>query len=215
MLARDWLGEPKPLGREAALTELAVRYLAAHGPAAPADLAFWSGLRVNDAKAAWSLIRDRLVEVESMGSPLWTLRSRVQPAKRELIRLLPAFDEYLMGWKDRRRIAPAEHWAAVNRGGGWVRPVLLFDGRVVATWRAVRNAKGLTVEVSPLAELGPAARRGAESEAEHLAAFLGTPAEARVYSKTMTERSSSPFAMTANESSTSSRRMRRDTISSS
>ena len=46
-LARDWLGAapPRKLDRDAALAKLARRYLTAHGPATPADLATWSGLR--------------------------------------------------------------------------------------------------------------------------------------------------------------------------
>ena len=59
---RDWLGAPRPpRDRDEALRELAIRYLRAHGPAAPPDLAVWSGLGARDAKRAWSSIADRLV----------------------------------------------------------------------------------------------------------------------------------------------------------
>ena len=45
VLARDWLGAPPPaMGREAALGELARRYLAGHAPAADRDLARWAGI---------------------------------------------------------------------------------------------------------------------------------------------------------------------------
>jgi hypothetical protein len=215
VLTRDWLGQSAPIGPEAAPAELALRYLAAHGPAEPVDLAFWSGLRLADAKAAWSSIRDKLTEVHTAGGPLWMLRSRARHAEPGLVRLLPAFDEYLMGWKDRRLIARAEDWALVNRGGGWVHPVLLFDGRLVGTWRSQAKPSVVTIEVSPFTDLPPAARHGAEAEVSHVAGFLGTSARLAVdYSKTITERSSSPFAMTAKASSTSSRRIRRDTMSS-
>ena len=51
-LVADWLGEPKPWERDEALAELAVRYLRSHGPAGPADLAYWSGIRTSDATRA-------------------------------------------------------------------------------------------------------------------------------------------------------------------
>jgi hypothetical protein len=175
VLARDWLGKPKRVAREAALVELAQRYLAAHAPALPADFASWSGLRARDVRAGWSSLSDRLAEVATARGPLWTLRSRPRPAPPVLARLLPAFDEYLMGWKDRGVMVPAENWGAVNRGGGWVHPVLLFDGRLVATWRAVRRAKGLRVEVRPFTDLPAAARLGVEGAAAQVGAFLGTP----------------------------------------
>src|SRR5260370_28257860 len=50
VLARDWLGAPPPaMGREAALGELARRYLAGHAPAADRDLARWAGIGLADA----------------------------------------------------------------------------------------------------------------------------------------------------------------------
>lgn len=55
VLLDDWLppaGEPQPAG-EAALAELARRYLAAHAPAGPEDFAVWSGLPVSRARGAW------------------------------------------------------------------------------------------------------------------------------------------------------------------
>ena len=51
VLARDWLGAPPPaMGREAALGELARRYLAGHAPAADRDLARWAGIGLRDAR---------------------------------------------------------------------------------------------------------------------------------------------------------------------
>jgi winged helix DNA-binding protein len=154
-----------------------VRHLAAHAPAGPADFAAWSGLGLTEARSALASIRNGLVEVATEQGPLWTLRSPRHSAERGLVRLLPAFDEYLMGWKDRRLIARPDDWAAVNRGGGWLHPVLLSDGRVVATWRLGRMPESLAVEVAPFATLAPEVRRGTEAEAEHLAAFLGNPAK--------------------------------------
>jgi hypothetical protein len=65
--ARDWLGE-EPLphltgsDRDAALAELARRYLAGHGPATAADLATWAGLPLRDARAGLSTIAPELAE---------------------------------------------------------------------------------------------------------------------------------------------------------
>jgi hypothetical protein len=53
VLARDWLGSPPPvMSREAALGELARRYLAGHAPAADRDLAQWAGIGLRDARLA-------------------------------------------------------------------------------------------------------------------------------------------------------------------
>jgi Winged helix DNA-binding domain len=192
VLVRDWLGRPEspePMEREAALAELAVRYLRGHGPAVPADLAAWSGLRASDATRAWRRVQDRLVEVPTRRGPRWDLRSShrshrshrpaaSEPASGGGVRLLPAFDEYLLGWKERDLVATAERWRRINRGGGWLRPVVLSDGRAVGLWALERrSARGRRLEVEPFSPVPPAIRRGVASEAERLAAFLGAPVE--------------------------------------
>ena len=180
VLVRDWLGEPESMEREPALAELAVRYLAAHGPSEPADLALWSGITAGDAKRAWKSIGDRLVEVRTIIGMRWSLRSRAGGAPRRLVRLLPAFDEYLLGWKDRETAVPPEHRTDVNRGGGWIRPVLLVDGRAHGTWstRGTRNA--LRLEVRPFSPPATWIRSGIDAEAEDLGEFLGLRVEPAV-----------------------------------
>lgn len=176
-LVRDWLGEPEPMEREAALAELAVRYLAAHGPSEPADLAFWSGIAAGDAKRTWRSIGDRLVEVQTTNGIRWSLRTRTGGAPRHSARLLPAFDEYLLGWKDLETAVPTEHRKKINRGGGWIRPVLLVDGRAIGTWNTTRASNTLRLEVRPFTPPAPWIHRALDSEAEDLAEFLGLPVE--------------------------------------
>lgn len=99
---------------------LAVRYLRAHGPAELMDLSFWSGIRLGDARWAWRTIEDRLVEVQAARGARWSLRSQEEKAPRGVVRLLPSFDEYLLGWKNREaRRSPA--WSGVGLAPASVR----------------------------------------------------------------------------------------------
>jgi hypothetical protein len=172
VLVSDWLGKQKPMEREAALAELAVRYLTAHAPATPADMAFWSGLRLSDTKRAWTAIQDRLVALETDRGTRWALRSHEGVAPRGLVRLLPAFDEYLLGWRERDIVGSAEQWSRINRGGGWLHPVVLHDGRIAATWRMERSPKNLSIEIKPFDRLPTMVTRGVATEADGIAAFL-------------------------------------------
>ena len=176
VLTRDWLGPLRPREREAGLAELAVRYLRAHQPALPEDLASWSGIRLGEARQAWRSIEDRLASVETPSGTLWRLRSRAETAPAGLLRLVPAFDEYLLGWKDRGLLASAESWSQVNRGGGWLHPVVLVDGRVTATWRAVNAAGGLRIEIRELTALPPESAAQLQAEVEEVREFLASPA---------------------------------------
>jgi hypothetical protein len=159
-LARDWLGAPPPpVERGAALAELARRYLRGHGPAADADLAGWSGLPLRDARAGLAAIALELVEESGLAD----LARRAAEPRRLPARLLPAFDPYLLGWRDRSFAVAAEHARAVHPGGGIVRATAVVDGRVVGTWSRRRGR----VVVEPFAAL-PA----------RVAAALGRDAEA-------------------------------------
>lgn len=174
VLVRDWLGELKPAEHEAALAELVVRYLAAHGPAEPADLVSWSGIGLGDAKRAWKGIEGRIVQVQTASGARWMLRSQREKAPLRVLRFLPSFDEYLLGWKDREPAVPARHWKKINRGGGWIHPVIVVDGRAVGTWSTERSPKGLGLRVQPFSRLTPAIRLDAFEEAADLGRFLGT-----------------------------------------
>jgi hypothetical protein len=137
--------------RDAALAELAARYAASHAPATAADFAAWSGLPAADVRAAWHDTADPGNEVEPGG-----------------VRLLPAFDEWLLGWASRELVLPAAHARKVTPGGGIIHPVAIADGRVFATWRL----RGGRVELEPFG-------RGAPSiagEAAAIHAFVGSGA---------------------------------------
>lgn len=178
VLARDWIGPPEPMDPDRALAELAVRFLRAHGPATPDDLAFWSGVRLEDAKRGWRSIEGRLVEVDGPSGTMWSLRSRRRDeAPGGLVRLLPSFDEYLLGWKDRRFIADGGRWRTINPGGGWFHPAVVADGRATGTWAVERTPNATRVAVRPFSRPTPKLRRGAAAEAEELASYLGTPVD--------------------------------------
>lgn len=176
VLVRDWLGAGRPRDRDDALADLASRYLAAYGPATPEDFATWSGLRLTDAKRGWSRNAGRVVEMKARGTSLWMLRSPEHDTPRGVVRLVPAFDPFLLGWKSRELTLPKRHERKVFPGGGMLRPAALVDGLAVGTWSTERGEKWLA-RVRPFSSLSPAVRRALEDEALDLGRFLGEPAE--------------------------------------
>jgi hypothetical protein len=129
----DW--PPGPEG------DLGARYRAAHPHATPADLARWSGLPLGVARAA---LRDA-------HEPTW----RAGPVP---VRLLGAFDELLLGYRDRTPTLAAEHERHVYPGGGILRPVVIEDGVVKATWRL----RAGEVAIEPFADIADQAGLAAE-----------------------------------------------------
>ncbi|WP_283137006.1 winged helix DNA-binding domain-containing protein [Rhizohabitans arisaemae] len=172
--AADWLGRELVLerDRDRALAELARRYLSAHAPAEPADLVAWSGLPLRDARAGWNLIAGELAEVVCGGGRLWRLRRRPLEPVAGVVRLTPAFDEYLLGWRDRGPVLAEEHAKAVHPGGGVLRATVVDDGRVTGTWR-MRRVKGDTEVTVELFSGGADDRTGFGEEIADVKSFLG------------------------------------------
>jgi hypothetical protein len=171
---RDWLGAAPevPLAgaaRDRALAELARRYLTGHGPATEADLATWAGLPLRDARVGLRAIAG---EIEDAGDGLVDLAARGAPDEDALApRLLPAFDPYLLGWKDRAFAVPAAHAKRVHPGGGMLRAVAMAGGVAVGTWSARRRGGRTAVAIDPFGRIPAPVRAALDDEAVDVARF--------------------------------------------
>ena len=113
VLARDHVGPQPAVDRDAALAELARRYLTAHGPATEADLAAWSGLPLRDARAGLAAVATQVVEARGCQLALAdtdTGRGARAP------RLLAAFDPVLLGYARRDWLVEPAHARRVHPG---------------------------------------------------------------------------------------------------
>lgn len=165
VLVKDWLGEPEPVDRDAALAELARRYLAGHGPAGDRDLARWAGVPLRDARAGLAAIAS---ELDGRENGLADLAGRPPAEKLPPPRLLGAFDPVLLGWTSREQVV-GEHQAAITLSGIF-RPFALVRGRAAATWRLPAGE----VVLEPLRPLSRAEAAALNREAADVVRFLGT-----------------------------------------
>lgn len=179
VLQADWVDVPAGPEGDAALAELARRHLAGHGPSEPRDLAAWFGCGVSDARRAWAaLVGDELEEVVTGAGPRWVLAGRGEPEpvdEAPAVRLLPAFDEYLLGYHDRELAVPPPHTKAVSAGGLRVLPSVAVDGAVVGTWKLARRRASVQVQVQPFDALDLDLLA---AEVTDVGRFLGVPATA-------------------------------------
>ncbi len=120
--------------REQAEGMLLRRYLRAFGPATAADFALWTGISLTEAREIWAREEADIAPVNVEGWTAAVLREDLDELaqarfERPLVRLLPYFDSFLLGHKEREHLVAMKHRPKVYRAQGWIAPVVLVDGR--------------------------------------------------------------------------------------
>ncbi len=167
---------PRLPERAEALGEFALRYFTSHGPATERDFAWWSSLTLTDARAGIADAREQLDELDVDGTRYY-LRPGLEPAARA-VRLLPGFDEYLLGYSDRSApLSGADSAMIVPGGNGMFLSTTVVNGEVVGSWRRTPRAKKVQLELEPFREIPASATRGVAAAAKRYGAYLGQPVE--------------------------------------
>src|SRR6266850_4863466 len=106
-----WLGSWREVDPDAALAEVARRYLRAYGPATKSDFARWWGAWPGVGNRAWAGLGGDLVPVSVDGHPADLLASDMARISKQptggSVQLLPGFDPYVMGHSSRDHIVEA------------------------------------------------------------------------------------------------------------
>ena len=175
VLLEEWLDSAPPLRPQEALAELTRRYVRGHGPAGAPDLAAWAGIPLGQARRGLDLVAEELEQVEVAGEPAWILPS--EPAEQEpagpAVRLLAAFDAYVLGYRDRSLILAPEFARRIQAGGGWIHPAVVVDGRIAGTWKLRRGRTRASVLVEPFEPLRRAHLGVLEAEVADVGRFVG------------------------------------------
>lgn len=180
---------PRP--REEAIAELAARFIASRGPVTERDFAAWSGFTLGDARAAFADASDaagrgdgRIERIDVDGTPHVLDAASVaslEPADpatdgvgRDVVDLLQAYDEYIMGY------APPRSYLQPPGRSDPVRPefplhALAVDGIMAGRWAPVVEAKRARVRIVPWRELSRAEERSLAASVAEVERFLGMP----------------------------------------
>ena len=175
--ADAWVPQWQDVPREEADRLLLRWYLRAHGPATPADFYLWTGMSLRGVRQIWASEQAVLAPVDVEGWDATVLREDLDELgradlERPLVRLLPYFDSFLLGHKEREHLVAAQDRPKVFRPQGWIAPVVLVDGRVAAVWAHVREGNRLRVQVEKFGPISRGAISSIREEAQDLARFL-------------------------------------------
>jgi hypothetical protein len=157
---------------DGAAREIVRRFLATYGPASADDFGRWLGIRAAQAKRMHAALGDEVAEVTVNGRAATMLAADVSLLHKtgppSSVRLLPAFDPYVVGTRPREHLVGSAHEARIFRQQGWISPVVLVDGAAVGVWKRERGR----FELEPFGRLSRAVRQAVDEEAERLHAFL-------------------------------------------
>lgn len=162
--------------REESLAELTRRYFNGHGPATLYDFTWWSGLSVKDGKKGIELLGSKLHQREVGGKQYWFLPGQDVSPKLPPALLLPAFDEWMIGYTDRAGLFATEHERKIITTNGIFRPVLLCNGQAAGSWRQMDKKGGITITKEWFHPVSQAAQKAmTAAERKYIAFKAGSP----------------------------------------
>ncbi len=162
----DWLGPQPPWEPGEALREVARRYATAYGPVSDRQFREWFTSRSFTPAAA---------------RELWASLDLPEPEPvepRASVRLLPEYDVYVMGFREREELVSPEvreQVAAHGKGryeGPAATPFLVIDGRCAGVWSRTKRTRKVELTVVPARRLTRDERAGVGAEAERIGRFL-------------------------------------------
>lgn len=174
------LPRPRPVDREEALARLAARYFTSRGPATLQDFVWWSGLAAADARAGLETVQSQLGRETADGQTYWFApSSRAVQDRSKKVFLLPGFDEFLLGYRDRSASFDPAQQKSLPPPNGILPATIVIDGRVAGTWKRTFKKSTVVVSTSPFAPLTAAQDRALAAAADRYKEFLGLSAVTR------------------------------------
>lgn len=166
--------QARRLARDEALAELTRRYFRSHGPATVRDFVWWSGLTTSDAKRGLEMIAASQQLVD--GRTYWAVGRKQNPTGSTTLHLLPIYDEYVVAYRDREAVPHTTSMIKSDKGGYVTfQHALVIAGQIAGTWKMVRNANGISIEVVPLRRLTRPERTAVTAVATRFGRFLESP----------------------------------------
>lgn len=177
-LLAEWVPNPRQLEGDAALAELARRYITSHGPATDYDFAWWSGLTLTEVRRGLALAEDEIERETIEGRTYWCAPLPVSiPPATGSVYLLPQYDEYTVAYRDRDGL---RHPALPDDPFLILGPVVVVDGHVIGTWKRALAKDRVALAITLYAELDEERRAALERAIAGYGQFLGLEARGDV-----------------------------------
>jgi hypothetical protein len=186
----QWLESWQEADEGDALREVCRRYLRTYGPARPSDFREWftsSQFKPEQARDLFASLADELEEVDVDGHQAYVLAGDTDfPEPEPTLRLLPEYDVYVMGFREREHLVtePVKKQVAAHGRGRYEGPAgvrfLAIKGVTAGLWERNKRGKRIELHVTPIGKLTRVQQAGLVTEAQRIGAFLGLEPELTV-----------------------------------
>ncbi len=177
-LLAERVPEKKLSNKEESLFKLATKYFQSHSPATLHDFLWWSGLSVTEAKKAISSIKKDFVPEKINGVEYLFPVAATSPKKiNRTVFLLPAFDEYLISYKDRSASIFTDHEPKAFSKNGIFWPTIVINGKVAGTWKREIKKDKVIVTTLFFDSKNKVNKSGLQKEVEKFGNFLNCKPE--------------------------------------
>ena len=163
----------KSLTKEEALTKLAMKYFSSHCPATLQDFVWWSGLSASDAKSALEMVKSDFIAETIATQTYWFTNSfSFMKNNTESFYVLPAFDEYIISYKNRSAAFPGGINNKAVSNNGVFRPIFVVNGQVTGIWKRTLKKEKVLVETEFFKRPDKNVRNSIEKAFEKFGKFL-------------------------------------------
>lgn len=148
--------EKKIFNREESLGNLAFRYFSSHYPATIKDFSWWSGLSLTDAKKGLESVKKQFYAETTDQEEYWLPESFSVPESSDpVLALLPAYDEFLISYRDRKAALSLIEQKRVVSSNGMFWPTIVWDGQVVGLWKKSLKKEVMFIEAELVQKIEP------------------------------------------------------------
>ncbi len=180
---RKWLPSVKleSLNEQQAKKRLIINYLSGFGPAMVEDIAWWIGITMGETKKVLEVIDDAIdkVNVNGLEGDYIMLKSDLKQMQsfspgNDTLCLLPKFDSYIMGYKNRQRLIATKHEKEVYLSKrAEVCSTILLKGDIIGTWKYKEETSKITIDITPFDTIDEHYIVTIKDQAEKMAQFIG------------------------------------------
>ena len=129
------------LSEEEALARLARIYFSTRSPATLQDFCWWSNLSLTKAEKGFNAVKQEFFPEKMNGQTYWFAHAANPKNPPDAVFLLPAFDEYIISYRDRRAVLSSETHAKAISSNGVFRPTVVANGKVIGLWKKAASGR--------------------------------------------------------------------------